>query len=86
MGKKTQNPEIITASEIAAWAWCPESWRLDSLGHAPENRDALARGERRHALTAHFERWSALAIKLGLWLLVLAVLVTLLALFLAGES
>ena len=25
-------PEIVTASEIAAWAWYPESWRLQALG------------------------------------------------------
>lgn len=28
----------MTASEIASWSWCPESWRLDSLGAEPSNR------------------------------------------------
>lgn len=75
-----RSDEVVSASEIASWAWCPESWRLEALGHEPENRAALKRGERRHALNALFERWSALALKLGVWLLAAAVLVALLAL------
>ena len=74
-----RDPDIVTASEIASWAWCPESWRLSSLGHEPENRAAMKRGEERHALTALFVRWSALAIKVGIWLLVAALLVAALA-------
>lgn len=71
--------DVVSASEIAAWAWCPESWRLDALGHEPENRAALKRGERRHAQTALFERWSVVAIKLGTWLLAAALLLAALA-------
>jgi hypothetical protein len=79
-----RNDRIVSASEIASWAWCPESWRLDVLGAEPSNRAALARGERFHALRAAFEAWSRLAITLGWWLLALAVLVVLLALFNLG--
>lgn len=71
--------DVVTASEIAAWAWCPESWRLDALGAEPANKAALARGEKRHTLTALFERCSALTIKLGLWLIALAFLLAALA-------
>jgi hypothetical protein len=74
--------DVVSASEIAAWAWCPESWRLENLGFEPENQAALKRGEKRHALTALFERWSRSAISLGLWLLALAVLLAVLALVL----
>jgi len=86
MGKKTQNTEIITASEIASWAWCPESWRLDSLGAEPGNRADMTRGETYHAQKAAFEERSRSAISLGWWLLALAVLVALLGLFLLGGS
>lgn len=41
-----RDPELVSASEIASWAWCPESWRLDALGAEPGNRDALRRGAR----------------------------------------
>lgn len=81
--------DVVTASEIASWAWCPESWRLDSLGAEPGNRDELARGETHHATKAAFEERSRSAIAVGWCLLAFAVLVALvalLALFLAGDS
>src|SRR4051812_11625191 len=35
--------EVVSASEIAAYAWCPESWRLESgLGVEPENGGRVA--------------------------------------------
>lgn len=71
---RIRDPEIVSASEIASWAWCPESWRLETLGHEPGNERDLRRGERRHSLLARFERWSALALRLGVWLVVLALL------------
>ena len=37
--KRTE--DVVSASEIASWAWCPESWRLNSLGQEPENRAAI---------------------------------------------
>lgn len=81
--------DVVTASEIASWAWCPESWRLQSLGAVPSNRAEMARGEKRHSLLAFIERWSRSAITLGWYLLAFGVLVALvacLALFLAGDS
>src|SRR4051812_33777471 len=76
---RERDPEIVSASEIASWAWCPESWRLAALGHKPGNQAALKRGEKRHTRTALFERWSVLAIKIGIWLVVVASLLAALA-------
>ncbi len=65
--------DLVTASEIASWAWCPESWRLKSIGHEPENQDALRRGEAHHAEKAAFEGRSRSAVRLGLWLIIAGV-------------
>ena len=76
---KRQPDDVVSASEIASWAWCPESWRLQSLGHEPENRAAMKRGEKSHARTAAFEGRSRSAISLGWWLLAVAFLLAVLA-------
>lgn len=81
--------DVVSASEIAAWAWCPESWRLDSLGAEPSNRGELVRGETHHVRQAAFEERSRSAISLGWCLLLFAALVGLAglaAVFLAGDS
>ncbi len=74
--------EVVSASEIAAWAWCPESWRLETLGAEPSNWTELARGETHHARKAAFEERSRSAISLGWWLLALGLLLAALALVL----
>jgi len=79
-----RDPDVVTASEIAAWAWCPESWRLSSLGHEPENRASLERGQAFHESTAAFEERSRSAISLGWRLLVAAAGLVALAAYLAG--
>ena len=81
--------DVVSASELASWAWCPESWRLESLGAEPSNRAELARGETHHARKAVFEERSRSAVSLGWCLLVFAALVglvALLGLFLVGDS
>ena len=83
---KARDPDVVSASEIASWTWCPESWRLSSLGHEPSNREAMASGERRHEDTAAFEGGSRSAISLGWSLLVAAALLALAAVLLAGRS
>ena len=70
----------LSASEIASWAWCPESWRLQSLGAEPSNRADMVRGETHHATKAAFEERSRSDISVGWRLLVVAVLMALLAL------
>lgn len=66
--------DIVWASEIAAYAWCPESWRLDAIGAKPGNEAALAAGERAHTKNAAVEVQSRSAISLGWWLIVAAVI------------
>jgi hypothetical protein len=75
--------DIVSASEIASWAWCPESWRLQALGNEPENQADLRRGELHHAQKAFFEKLSRLAILLGWWFIAVAVLVAIAVLALA---
>lgn len=76
---KQRDPDLVTASEIASWGWCPEAWRLHALGHEPENRAAIERGERFHARTATYEGRSRSAITLGWWLFAAALLMAILA-------
>ena len=77
-----RNDDVVSASEIASWAWCPASWRLNTLGHEPENRAAMRGGEERHAETAAFEVRSRSTISLGWRLLALALFLALLVLIL----
>jgi hypothetical protein len=72
--------DVVSASEIASWAWCPESWRLQSLGAEPSNRAEMARGETFHVQKAAYEERSRWAASLGWWLVLFAGLVALLAL------
>ncbi len=51
-----QPPETMTASEIAAWVYCPEQWRLTAIGHQPANQPTLDRGTARHRELASIER------------------------------
>ena len=74
-----RDPELVTASEIASWAWCPESWRLESgLGLEPQNRAALERGESLHQEAASFEESSRSMLGVGALLVVAAAVVGLL--------
>jgi hypothetical protein len=72
---KTTHCDVVSATEIASWAWCPESWRLEAVGEAPGNRDALDRGHAFHTRTAGYEVASRRRMRLGRWLLVRAVLI-----------
>ncbi|MGD0042826.1 MAG: hypothetical protein ABSE84_20870 [Isosphaeraceae bacterium] len=67
---------LITAQEIACWAYCPEQWRLQyGLGLEPENRESLAAGDRHHAGKAVAERVAGGSIGIGRALVVAAVVV-----------
>lgn len=74
--------DVVTASEIAAWVWCPESWRLAALGHEPSNRASLELGEKHHRKKAAFEVLSRVLIRVGAFVLLFALVVGLLAYFL----
>jgi hypothetical protein len=75
--------DLITASEIAGHAFCPEAWRLQhGLGLQPSNQAALDAGRRHHARKATAERVAGGACALGR-LVVLAVMTLLLFLVLS---
>jgi hypothetical protein len=76
--------DVVSASEIAAWEWCPESWRLDALGNERLNKDELARGEAFHARTAAVEVSSRRAVAVACWMLFVALAVAALGLVLLG--
>jgi hypothetical protein len=82
--KRARSPDLITATEIASFVYCPEQWRLQyGVGLAAENRASLAAGDRHHAWKALTERLASLVIGLGRVLIVIAVL--LLVLWLASR-
>lgn len=85
--RRTDKPDIgrpgmVSASEIACWAYCPEEWRLQyGLGLEPENQAALDAGNRHHARKAVAEWIAGVAITLGRVLAVLAAVALLLLLW-----
>ena len=87
MGKKMRRNDkrdMISAEEMACFAYCPEQWRLQyGLGLEPSNRPTLAAGTRHHDRKAVAERIAGGSIGLGKALVVAAGLVLLLALWLA---
>jgi hypothetical protein len=73
---------MVSATEIACWAYCPEQWRLQyGLGLEPGNRSELAAGNRHHARKAVAERIAGGSITLGRFLAILAVVALLLLLW-----
>jgi PD-(D/E)XK nuclease superfamily len=73
-------PGMISASEIAAFAYCPEQWRLEyGMGLKPENQAALDAGTQHHARKAVAEWIAGVAITLG-WILAALAAVALLLL------
>ena len=70
--------KLVSAEELACFAYCPEQWRLRySLGLPPSNRAALAAGTRHHERKAVAERIAGGSISLGVALIVPAALVLL---------
>ena len=68
-------PGMVSASEIACWAYCPEQWRIQyGLGLEPENQPSLDAGNRHHAWKVLAERMAGWAIGLGKALVLAAVL------------
>jgi len=71
--------DLISASEIASYAYCPEAWRLEhGLGLAAGNRAFLDAGTRHHAGKAVVERLAGWSIFLGQALVLVALLALLL--------
>ena len=72
---RERDSELVTASEIASYAFCPEAWRLgDGLGLRPGNEASLDRGEALHAKNAALDRKTEKASRAGLLLLASAAL------------
>ena len=72
---RESGPEMVTASEVASFVFCPEAFRLEhGLGLEPGNRAARVAGDRHHAGKAAAERVAGGTIGLGRLLVVLAVL------------
>jgi hypothetical protein len=80
---RCQRPDdLISASEIASWAYCPESWRLEyGLMLEPGNRQARSAGTQHHARKAVAERVAGGSIMLGRLLAALAAVALLLLLW-----
>jgi hypothetical protein len=77
--RRKNGSELITASEIACFAYCPEQWRLEfGLGLNPGNRAALDGGNRHHARKAIAERVAGASIGLGRVLLTIGLVLLLL--------
>ncbi len=70
--------ELISAAEVACYAYCPEQWRLEyGLELPPANRAALDAGTRHHAGKALAERIATVLGMVGIGMMVLAGLVLL---------
>ena len=81
--KRQGGRDLITAQEVACFAYCPEQWRLQyGLGLPAANRAALDAGNQHHARKALAERLAGLCLALGRFLLVVAFLAFLLWLLL----
>jgi hypothetical protein len=62
----------VTASEIASWVYCPESWRLKALGHESANQVARDEGTVRHGQMDAVERVARASIAIGRILIIVA--------------
>jgi hypothetical protein len=69
-----KNPDIVTASQIGNWAFCPEALRLREFGSPTANQAHLDAGDEFHADLGQVERIAGGAITPGQILIVLALL------------
>ena len=75
----------ITASEIAAYAYCAESWRLaHGLGLQSRHAPRMGQGIAEHAAWQEVARTSSRSARLGIVLMVAGLLGLLLWLWLGG--
>ena len=66
--------DIVTASEIADYTFCPEAWRLAQVGHQSANQPARNQGTAHHARKANVERVAGVSIAFGRILIAVALL------------
>jgi len=65
-------PDTVTASDIAAFVYCPESFRLTALGNVPANQQLRDAGTAHHEQLATLERRTGCASALCFLLLSVA--------------
>jgi hypothetical protein len=74
--KRERAADMVTASEIAAFVYCPEAWRLEhGLGLEARNWAARDAGTRHHEETAAAERMVGAFTGIGRILIIAAVLI-----------
>jgi hypothetical protein len=78
-----EHSDIVTASEIADFVFCPEAWRLAQFGHESANQSERDAGTAHHARKATAERIAGGAIAFGLGLITLALVALALIWFLS---
>jgi hypothetical protein len=79
---RRHSSDLITAQEIACWAYCPEQWRLQyGQRLPPANQAAMDAGTRHHEQKAVVEQVAGGSIALGRLLAILAVVVLLVVLW-----
>ena len=66
--------DTVTASEIADFVFCPESWRLRQVGTPSANRVEQDAGTTHHTAKATAERVAGGSIALGRALIALALM------------
>jgi hypothetical protein len=72
--------DVVSATEIASFVYCPEQWRLQhGLGNESENSASLSRGEAFHSKNASLEVRTRKASWVGLVMIALAAVLVLLA-------
>jgi hypothetical protein len=77
--RRRRASDIITASELACYVYCPERWRLEyGVGLRPANHAALDAGDH-HIRKAVAERVPGVAIAVGRVLAVAAALLLVLS-------
>ncbi len=82
----TKRNDVVSASGIAAWEWCPEAWRLAEIGKEPGNQNELDCGRDEHEWNTLVEVWSRRVVALGWLLLVLSLAVAALGYLLFGVT
>ena len=76
--RRRKPADLISASEIACFAYCPEQWRLQyGLGLKPHNQKSLAAGTRHHRGKEEAERWAGRLAGAGLLLVAFGLLAAL---------
>ena len=78
--RPTGRRDVVSATEIASFVYCPEQWRLQhGLGNESENTASLSKGEAFHARNASLEVGTRRASWVGLVLVAVSLVVLLLA-------